>query len=119
MSYYKYLDSKLPSCGGYKPEPKLKKFIVTARPYERAVDKLVPGELFSVMGTYDAIDSNAAYLAFLDEYCKDIRDAQRFYPDVYVIEISETASKYSLHDTFGKLAKFPNPGLFTEEDRYY
>lgn len=73
----------------------------------------------SIYGVYEAINEDEAYKMFLTLHCPNVRDAQRFYNTIGVVELNDITKQFLLSDTFGKFAKFPNPDLFTDDDLYF
>lgn len=80
---------------------------------------IIGGSRLKLMDAVKAVSPEAAFRFFIKKYCKDVREAQRFYNEIYIMVTPQEVYEFKLSDHFGQLAKFPNPELFGDEDYYW
>jgi len=89
--------------------------MVLANFISRSVSLLNPDDYQKAMGIYTTTDPLAAFKQFIKQYASDIRQAQLFKDQVFVIELTQNVNIYKMSSMFGQLAKFPNSDLLDDE----
>lgn len=95
-----------------------REYMITAH-YLELGGYIVKGFHAKVISITKAASHYDAYTVFLRRWASNLHDAQRFYDPVHVIEITGPPAEFRISDIYGKMGRFPNPDMFTDEDYYW